>query len=117
MPAAKPAANRSMPTTPSSSHTKSSARLRRVPLRHRRSLKPPFPAREPLRVGIDVTAATYTSTPATSGYNCWGTRLSGMSDTSATKIEVEYAEGPVYITIPSDVAFKSESCQTCTLVR
>jgi hypothetical protein len=40
-----------------------------------------------------------------------------MSDTSATKIEVEYAEGPVYITIPSDVAFKSEGCQTCTLVR
>jgi len=80
--------------------------------------KTTIPGEGTFRVGVDVAAGTYTSSPAKSGYNSWGTRLSALSDTPATMIEVQYAEGPVYITIqPSDVAFKSEGRQTWTLVR
>jgi hypothetical protein len=65
------------------------------------------------RVGADVQPGTYTSTPSRSGFNCWGYRLSALSHTPASQLEVQYGEGPVYITIlPSDVAFKSEGCTT-----
>jgi hypothetical protein len=72
-----------------------------------------IPGEGTFRVGIDIEPGTHTTTPRPGGYSCVWTRLSSLSGTSDAKIANGSGEGPQYVTIePSDVAFKSEYCQT-----
>jgi hypothetical protein len=84
------------------------------------STRPPGPARSietdgVYLVGVDIVAGTYRS-PASNDL-CYWERLSGTSGTFSEIIANGSSEGPQVVTIsPSDVAFKSQGCQTWTLM-
>lgn len=65
-------------------------------------------------VGTDIEPGTYRSSPTLqNGYPfCTWQRLSGLGGTLSEAIAIENQEGQAFVTIaPSDVAFKTQSCQ------
>jgi hypothetical protein len=72
-----------------------------------------IPGEGTFRVGADIQAGTYLSSPANADQHCYWYRLRDLSGTSSGQIASGYTLGQVYVTISStDAAFKTEGCQT-----